>query len=64
MDTIWQVVALVFCGAVGLILFRGLWNMASDGSPTKSQALMRMRVTAQAVAVIVLVAIVYFFRPN
>ena len=64
MSVFWQIVALVFCGVVALILFRGLWNMATDGSPSKSQALMRMRVTAQAVAVLVLVAIVYFFRPN
>ena len=64
MSTIGSIVALVVCGVVGLILLRGLWNMASGGSASKSQQLMRLRVTAQAIAVLVLVAIVYFFRPN
>lgn len=64
MSTFGTIVALVVCAVVGLILFRGLYNMASGGSASKSQQLMRLRVTAQAIAVLVLVAIVYFFRPN
>lgn len=64
MNTAGIVIALIVCAVVGLILLRGLWNMASDGSAAKSQQLMRLRVMAQTVAVIVLVAIVYFARPG
>ena len=64
MSTTGAVIALIVCAVVGLILLRGLWNMASGGSADKSQQLMRLRVMAQAVAVLVLVAVVYFARPG
>ena len=64
MSTAGIVIGLIFCALVGLILLRGLWNMASGGSADRSQQLMRMRVTAQAVAVLILVAVVYFARPG
>ena len=64
MNTAGIVIGLIFCAIVGLILLRGLWNMASGGSADRSQQLMRMRVTAQAVAVLILVAVVYFARPG
>ena len=64
MNTTGIIIGLIFCAVVGLILLRGLWNMASGGSANKSQQLMRMRVTAQAIAVLVLVAVVYFARPG
>ena len=57
-------VALLGMALVALILFRGLMNMMKGGSASKSQELMRMRVTAQAIVVILLVAIVYFARPD
>jgi len=41
-------------GAVAVVLVLGLANMASGGSPLKSQKLMRMRVLLQFVAIVVI----------
>ena len=57
-------IALLGMALVALILFRGLMNMMKGGSASKSQELMRMRVTAQAIVVLILVAVVYFARPD
>ena len=40
-------------GVVLVILLAGLWNMLRGGSPNRSQNLMRARVIAQFVAIIV-----------
>ena len=40
-------------GVVLIILLLGLWNMMRGGSPSRSQNLMRARVIAQFVAIIV-----------
>lgn len=48
--------------AVAFILFLGLLNMVKGGSSNRSQKLMRMRVAAQFVAVIILVAVVVLSR--
>jgi hypothetical protein len=40
-------------GVVLLVLIAGLWNMMRGGSPNTSQNLMRARVVAQFVAIIV-----------
>ncbi len=56
------IVLLILCAIVALILIKGLWNMAQGGSGNTSQKLMRLRVAAQAVAVIGMVAFVYFSR--
>lgn len=45
-----------------IILGLGLWNMARGGSANRSQKLMRYRVLAQAVAVAVMIAAVYYTR--
>jgi hypothetical protein len=47
-------------GVVLIILLAGLWNMMRGGSPNTSQKLMRARVAAQFVAVIVAMAALYF----
>ncbi len=53
--------ALVFTiGVLGL----GLWNMAKGGSGNTSQKLMRLRVMGQAVALILLMAALFFFGGN
>jgi Hypoxia induced protein conserved region len=39
-----------------VILVAGLWNMMRGGSPSRSQNLMRARVIAQFVAIIVAMA--------
>lgn len=43
-------------GAVAVVLLAGLWNMLRGGSPNRSQTLMRWRVVLQFVAIIVLMA--------
>ena len=40
-------------GVVLVVLIAGLWNMMRGGSPNTSQKLMRFRVVAQFVAIIV-----------
>lgn len=42
--------------AVAVILLMGLWNMMRGGSPSRSQNLMRWRVGLQFLAVILLMA--------
>ena len=46
--------------AVAAVLVFGLFNMLRDGSPDLSQKLMRWRVGLQFVAVLVIVAVLYF----
>lgn len=50
---------LAACLVVAVILLRGLWNMMQGGDPNLSQKLMRMRVAAQAIAVVLIVATIY-----
>lgn len=45
--------------AVAGVLFLGLYNFASGGSPRRSQRLMRLRVLAQLVAVALVAATVF-----
>ena len=46
--------------AVGVILVLGLWNMMRGGSASRSQNLMRWRVGVQFLAVILLMAALWF----
>jgi Hypoxia induced protein conserved region len=46
--------------AVAVILILGLWNMMRSGSASRSQNLMRWRVGLQFVAVILLMAALWF----
>jgi FtsZ-interacting cell division protein ZipA len=50
------VVALI---AVAIVLVLGLWNMMKDGSPSRSQNLMRLRVLLQAVAILVVMIVIW-----
>ncbi len=52
--------APVAMAIVVIILLVGLWNMARGGNNALSQKLMRYRVAAQFVAVIVMLAALYF----
>lgn len=47
-------------GAVLIVLLAGLWNMLRGGSPNRSQTLMRWRVILQFLAIIVLMASLWF----
>ncbi len=49
-------------GAVFVVLVAGIWNMSRSGSPMRSQRLMRARVLLQFVAILLIVAIVYFMH--
>jgi fumarate reductase subunit C len=48
--------------AVAIILSLGLFNMLKGGSPSRSQNLMRARVVVQFIAVIALMAGLYFAK--
>jgi hypothetical protein len=50
----------VAVGAVAVVLFLGLFNMMRGGSPTTSQKLMRWRVILQFVAILIIMATLYF----
>jgi hypothetical protein len=53
------VVALALA-AVALVLVLGLWNMLRGGSPSRSQTLMRWRVGLQFLAIIIVMAAIWF----
>ena len=59
--TLVNIVTMLAVGAVAVILFMGLWNMFKGGDQNRSQTLMRARVIAQAVALVVLLGALYFF---
>jgi hypothetical protein len=60
-QTIVTIVSLLALAVVAVILFMGLWNMFKGGDQNKSQMLMRARVIAQAVALVILLGALYFF---
>jgi hypothetical protein len=59
--SITTVVSIIAVAAVAVILFLGLWNMFKGGDGNRSQMLMRARVIAQAVAIIVILGALFFF---
>jgi hypothetical protein len=60
----WKILALVALVAVAVILFAGIAVMAVGGETGAkwSNRLMRYRILAQAVAVAILLAAIYFSR--
>ena len=60
-QTFVNILIFLALGAVAVILFMGLWNMFRGGSANRSQMLMRARVIAQGVALIVLLGAFFFF---
>ncbi len=57
-----SIVMTLALGAVALVLLMGLWNMMRGGSANRSQTLMRWRVILQFVAIIVMLAALWFTR--
>jgi hypothetical protein len=55
------IVTVLALGAVTVIVFWGLWNMFRGGNPNLSQNLMRARVVAQLIAIIVILGALFFF---
>jgi hypothetical protein len=47
-------------GLVFLVLLAGLWNMMRGGSAGTSQKLMRLRVLVQFLAIVLIMAAIYF----
>ena len=62
MDTFVKALAIVAMVAVVAVLIRGLVNMMRGGSGVTSNKLMQMRVLLQAVAIALLLVVVYFAR--
>ena len=62
-NTVVTIITFVAVGVVAVILFMGLWNMfrGGEGSGNRSQMLMRARVIAQFVAIVVLLGALFFF---
>lgn len=58
--TVLDYIVPIAIGVVFVILLLGLWNMLRGGSANTSQNLMRMRVVAQFLAIIVILLAVYF----
>ncbi|MBC8037857.1 MAG: twin transmembrane helix small protein [Rhizobiales bacterium] len=51
-------------GAVLLVLVLGLWNMMRGGSANRSQTLMRWRVILQFIAIIVMLAGLWYVQTS
>jgi len=49
-------------GAVAVVLLLGLWNMLRGGSANRSQTLMRWRVALQFLAIIILMAGLWYVQ--
>jgi len=52
----------VAVGAVAFVLLLGLWNMLRGGSANRSQTLMRWRVVLQFIAIIVMMAGLWYMQ--
>lgn len=55
------IVTVIALGSVAIILFMGLFNMFKGGDSNRSQMLMRARVIAQAVALVVILGAMFLF---
>ena len=62
MSTLLNNLVPVAIGAVAIVLVLGLVNMMRGGSPNTSQKLMRLRVLLQFVAIVIIMAAIYFMR--
>jgi Hypoxia induced protein conserved region len=64
MSSVINILIVIALAAVAVILGAGLWNMFRGGSPNLSQKLMRARVIAQAIAILLLMLAVFVFAPR
>jgi len=60
MDSFVRALVPLAVGLVAVVLLLGLWNMMRGGSPNTSQKMMRLRVIAQFVAIVVAMAGLWF----
>lgn len=61
MQALLNIAIILACAAVVVVLLLGLWNMIRGGDGNTSQKLMRLRVIAQAIAVLLLMGALFFF---
>jgi len=61
---IFDYIVPVAIGAVAVVLLLGLWNMLRGGSANRSQNLMRWRVVLQFIAIIVMLAGLWFVQAS
>ena len=59
-DFMSHVAVPIAIGAVAVVLLLGLYNMMRGGSANTSQKLMRLRVLLQFIAIIVIMATLWF----
>jgi uncharacterized membrane protein YozB (DUF420 family) len=62
MVIVFKILAVIAMAAVVIVLVRGLINMMRGGSGVTSNKLMQARVMLQAVALALLLLVVYFTR--
>ena len=55
-----SILVAIAVGAVAVVLFLGLGNMARGGNPNTSQKLMRWRVGLQFFAILVIMSVLFF----
>ncbi|MET0530693.1 MAG: twin transmembrane helix small protein [Microvirga sp.] len=60
MDTIADLVVPIAVLAVAFVLLLGLINMLRGGSANRSQHLMRLRVLLQFIAIVVIMAVIWW----
>ena len=58
-----QILIVIAMGAVAVALLFGLRNMMNAGDANLSNKLMQLRILLQFIAVVLIVAAIYFFRP-
>jgi hypothetical protein len=61
MQAAYNVLIVIALAVVAFILFWGLYNMFKGGDANMSQKLMRARVIAQAVAILILMGALFLF---
>lgn len=59
-NTLTNILVAVACLAVALVLVMGLFNTWRGGDPNLSQKLMRWRIGLQALAILVIMSVLYF----
>ncbi len=60
MSSLFDFAIPVALGAVAIVLLMGLWNMMRGGNSNRSQKLMRWRVGLQFLAIVLIMAALYF----
>ncbi len=60
MTSVVNAIVPISVGAVAIVLMLGLANMLRGGSASRSQNLMRLRVILQFVAIVIIMAVIWW----